>query len=57
MNKVDIPIFPDRQKCERIMDDATREATIGKIRNTKIHEGEVCLLINTLKIKDFSLYH
>jgi len=42
LNKVDIPIFPDRQKCERIMDDATREASKGTITNTKIHPGEVC---------------
>jgi len=42
LRKVDIPIFPDRQKCERIMEKARREASKGRIPTTRLHPGEIC---------------
>jgi len=42
LRKVDVPIFPDRQKCEKIMEAAVKEASKGRISTTRIHPGEIC---------------
>ena len=43
MRKVDIPIYPDKAKCEKIINEALTEARGGKKgRRTKLNAGEVC---------------
>jgi len=42
LRKVDVPIFPDRYKCEKIMEAALKEKSNGKFPTTRLHPGEVC---------------
>jgi len=43
LRKVDIPIYPDKAKCEKIINEALTEARGGKKgRRTKLNAGEIC---------------
>jgi len=43
LQKVDIPIFPNKQKCEDVINKAITEARGGKKgRRTKLNAGEIC---------------
>jgi len=43
LRKVDIPIYPDKAKCENIINDALTEARKGKKgRRTRLNAGEIC---------------
>jgi len=43
LRKVGLPIYPNRTKCENIINAAVRDSYPGKrIQSTKLHDGEIC---------------
>jgi hypothetical protein len=44
LRKVDIPIYPDKTKCEKVINDAFTQTPGRKGRRIRLNAGEVCFL-------------
>merc|ERR1712217_534651 len=42
LRKVDIPIYPDKKKCDKVISEAYSEKIGRKVRTLNLHDGEIC---------------